>query len=252
MSEKKKKKENELDFFGHLEELRKRLFYSLVAVFVVFIFNWFIADDIYRFLARPVTKFLPPGEKLAFTSLTSPFLMYLKVAFLAAIFFASPFIMWQMWLFISPALYEHEKKFVIPFILSSTFFFLAGGAFGYFVVFPWACRFFIQLGKDFRPVITIDSYFDLAIKILLGLGVVFEIPVVAFILARLGLLSPKFMLKNFKYAVLIAFIVAAIITPTPDAITQTIVAGPFILLYVISIGITYIAYKKRKEDDLAG
>ncbi len=245
---KKKKQDEDLSILDHLEELRKRVFYSLVAVLVVFVVNWFFARDLFNIIARPIVKYLPPGQRLAFTSLTTPFMVYLKVAFLAALFFASPFVAYQVWKFVAPALYPHEKKYVIPFVLSTSFFFLLGGAFGYFVVFPFTCRFFLHLGSDFTPIITIDKYFNLAIEIILGIAIIFELPVVIFILSRLGILTPKFMIKNLKYAVLFAFVAAGIITPTPDAITQTIVAGPFILLYLIGVLVSWLASPRDKVD----
>ena len=246
--ERKKRRNDDLSFLDHLEELRRRIFYSLIPIIVIFFANWFIAKDLFNIIARPIVKYLPPGQKLAFTSLTTPFMLYLKISLLAAVFFASPIVAYQAWKFISPALYPHEKKYVIPFVFSTSFFFLLGGAFGYFIVFPWTCRFFLSLGKDFQPIITIDNYFNLAIEILLGIGIVFELPVVIFILSKLGILSPRFMIKNFKYAVLISFVVAGIITPTPDAITQSIVAGPFILLYSIGIFVSYLAGRKKDKD----
>ncbi len=246
---KKRRPDDDLSILDHLEELRRRVLYSFIAVLVAFVINWFFAKQLFRIIAEPIVKYLPPGHKLAFTSLTSPFMVYLKVAFLAALFFASPFVAYQAWKFISPALYPHEKKYVVPFVLSTSFFFVLGGLFGYFVVFPFTCRFFLQLGSDFQPIITIDKYFNLAIEIILGIAIVFELPVVIFILSKLGILTPKFMMKNLKYAILIAFVVAGIITPTPDAITQTIVAGPFILLYIIGIFVSWLAQGKKEEVD---
>ncbi len=246
---KKRRQDDDLSILEHLEELRKRVFYSFIAILVIFVVNWFFAKPLFNIIAKPIVKYLPPGSKLAFTSLTTPFMVYLKVAFLAALFFASPFVAYQAWKFISPALYPHEKKYVVPFVLSSSFFFILGGLFGYFVVFPFTCRFFLQLGSDFQPIITIDKYFNLAIEIILGIAIVFELPVVIFILSKLGILTPKFMVKNLKYAILIAFVVAGVITPTPDAITQTIVAGPFILLYIIGIFVSWLAHRKKEEVD---
>jgi len=253
MQKKERKRGNkDLSFLEHLEELRKRILYSLIAVVIIFIANWFIAKKLFEIIARPITKYLSAGQKLTFTSLTTPFMLYLKVAFLAAIFFAFPFIAYQIWKFLSPGLYPHEKKWVVPFVVSTTFFFLLGGAFGYFIVFPWTCRFFLYLGKDFQPIVTIDSYFNLAVEILLGIAIVFELPVVIFILSKLGIITARFMIKNFKYAVLLSFIAAGIITPTPDAITQTIVAGPLIILYVIGILVSYLAQRKGKVDKKQG
>ncbi len=245
---KRRRQDDDLSILEHLEELRRRVFYSLIAIIVIFIINWFFAKDLFNIIARPIVKYLPPGQRLAFTSLTTPFMVYLKVAFLGALFFASPFVAYQAWKFIAPALYPHEKRYVVPFVLFTSLFFLLGGAFGYFVVFPFTCRFFLQLGSDFIPIITIDKYFNLAIEIILGIAIIFELPVVIFILSKLGILTPKFMIKNFKYAVLLAFVAAGVITPTPDAITQTIVAGPFILLYLVGIAVSWLASSRRKVD----
>ncbi len=244
----RRRQDDDLSVLEHLEELRQRVFYSLIAIIVIFVVNWFFARDLFKIIARPIVKYLPPGHRLAFTSLTTPFMVYLKVAFLAALFFASPFVAYQAWKFISPALYPHEKRYVVPFVLFTSLFFLLGGAFGYFVVFPFTCRFFLQLGSDFTPIITIDKYFNLAIEIILGIAIIFELPVVIFILSKLGILSPRFMIKNFKYAVLFAFVAAGVITPTPDAITQTIVAGPFILLYLVGILVSWLARSRGKVD----
>ncbi len=248
---KERKSPNEMSFFEHLAELRKRLFYSFIALISAFGVSWNFSKDIYNFLARPVLKFLPEGEKLAFTSIVDPFMMYLKVSFLAGIFIASPFIFLQLWLFISPGLYPHERKYIIPFVLFTTIFFISGGAFGYYILFPIACKFFLSLGSDFKPVITIRQYFDLIIKILIGSGIVFEIPTVTFLLARLGIVTPRFLIKNLGIAVIVIFIIAAVITPTGDMITQTIMAIPMLALYVLSILIAFI-FQRREKKELKG
>ncbi|MGQ9618566.1 MAG: twin-arginine translocase subunit TatC [Candidatus Aminicenantia bacterium] len=248
---KERKHPNEMSFFEHLAELRKRLFYSLLALIIAFAISWNFSKDIYNFLSKPVLKFLPEGEKLAFTSIVDPFIMYLKISFLAGIFLASPFIFLQLWLFISPGLYPHEKKYVVPFVFFTTLFFISGGAFGYYVLFPIVCKFFLSLGSDFRPVITIKQYFDLIIKVLLAIGVVFEIPTVTFLLSRLGIITPKFLIKNLGIAVLVIFIIAAIITPTGDIITQTIMAIPMLVLYLISILVAFI-FQRREKKELKG
>jgi len=245
MRKKGKKSPDEMTFLEHLQDLRKRLLYSISAVIIGVIPAWIFSKDIYRILARPVTKFLPEGEKLAYTTLTAPFMLYIKVSFLASIFFTSPFIFFQLWLFVSPGLYPKEKKYVIPFVIFTSLFFILGGLFGYFIVFPWACRFFIKMGADFRPVITIDQYFSFALKVLLGIALVFELPTLIFFLSRLGIVTHKWLIKKFKYAVLATFVIAAIITPTPDMITQSIIAFPMLALYGIGIGIAYI-FGKRK------
>lgn len=242
-----KKKHNEMSFFEHLRELRKRIFYSLGFILLFFIISWNFVDKIYYWLSLPVLKFLPKGEKLAFTSLTEPFMMYVKLAFIAGIFLSIPFIFYQLWLFIAPALYPKEKHMVLPFVFFTTVFFILGGAFGYFYVFPWACRFFLEIGKDFHAIITIDEYFSLAFRVLLGIAVIFELPVLAYLLAKLRILTASFLLRNFKYAIVLIFIIAAVITPTPDAITQSLFAAPMIILYLLSILIAKIVGPKPDE-----
>lgn len=238
---------NEMTFFEHLGELRKRIIYSVVFILVFFIVAWNFVDELYHWLSMPVLQFLPEGEKLAFTALTEPFMMYIKLSFIAALFAASPFVFHQFWLFISPALYKKERKMVFPFVFFTTIFFFLGGAFGYYYIFPWACRFFLKIGQDFKAIITIQQYFSLAFRVLLGIAVIFELPVLVFMLAKLGILTAKFLVKHFKYAIVLIFIIAAIITPTPDIVTQSMFAGPMILLYLLSIGIAKIVGPKGKE-----
>lgn len=254
---KARKSPDEMTFLEHLEDLRKRLFYSFLAIILAVIPAWVFSRDLYRILARPVTQYLPPGTKLAFTTLTAPFMLYLKVSFLAALFFTSPFVFYQLWMFVSPGLYQREKKYVIPFVFFTSFFFIIGAVFGYYIVFPWACRFFLTLGRDFQPVITVDQYFSFALKVLLGIALVFELPTLVYFLSRIGLITSRWMIKNFQYAVLAAFIIAAVITPTPDMITQSIVAVPMIALYGFSILISFIVGKnkerrRRKEESSTG
>jgi len=244
---KAKKSPDEMTFLEHLEDLRHRLFNSFLALIAGFIPGWIFSREIYEVLAEPVKRYLPEGTKMAFTTLTAPFMLYIKVAFLAAVFLTSPFIFLQLWYFIAPGLYQKEKKYVVPFVLMTTFFFSLGALFGYFIVFPWACRFFLHLGSDFQPVITVDQYFGFALKVLLGISLVFELPTIVFFLAKMGLVTASWMVRNFKYAVLAAFIVSAVITPTPDMVTQSIVAVPMLLLYGISILIALVVGRKKEE-----
>ncbi len=252
------KSPDEMTFLEHLEDLRKRIFYSLIAVITVVIPAWIFSKDIYNILARPVTQFLPENTKLAYTSLTAPFMLYIKVSFLAAIFLTSPFIFLQLWYFIAPGLFQKERKYVYPFVLFTTTFFILGASFGYFIAFPFACNFFLKMGSEFQPVITVDLYFSLAFRLLLGIALVFEMPTLIFFLSRMGIITPRWMIKNFKYAVLVIFITAAVITPSPDMVNQSILAVPMLGLYSLSILISYIAGKKREkkkknsEDNLAG
>ena len=238
---------NIMSFFEHLEELRKRIFRSLLILLVAFLGCWNYHRELYLFLARPLTKFMKSGSQLAFTSLTEPFMMYIKLSFLASLFAASPFLFYQLWRFISPVLKPREKRWALPFILFGTLFFLAGGFFGYSVVFPLACRFFLQIGGDFTPVLTVSQYLSLATKVLLGIALTFELPVLIFFLARFGLVTPKFLLRSFRYFVVIAFVVAALITPTPDMVTQSLVAVPLILLYLLGILIAWAAGKRPTD-----
>ncbi|MGQ9752149.1 MAG: twin-arginine translocase subunit TatC [Thermoanaerobaculaceae bacterium] len=230
----------------HLEELRKRLLVSLVALLMGFLLCWNWAKPIFAFLAKPLTQFLPDGEKLAFTGLVDPFMLYVKVAALAGVFVASPVVLHQVWLFLSPALYRHERKIATLFILVTTVFFALGGFFGYAVAFPMVCKFLLDVGRDFRQVITINEYFSMASKVILGLGLVFELPVIVLFLARLGVVTHRMLLRYFRYAVLAVFIIAAIITPTPDIATQSVFALPMIALYLFGVLVAWI-FGKRPE-----
>jgi sec-independent protein translocase protein TatC len=247
-----KKSPDGMTFLEHLDDLRKRIVYSLIALLVAVIPAYMFSKDIFKILARPVTRFLPQGTRLAVTTLPAAFMVYIKVSFLAAIFFTSPFIFYQLWKFIAPGLYQKEKKYVVPFVFLTTFFFILGALFGYFVLFPFACRFFLTIGSDFQPVITVDKYFSLALHLLLGIALVFELPTLVFFLSRMGLVTAGWMIKNIKYAILVVFIIAAIITPTPDFINQTILAAPMLALYGLSILIALFAGKKRKKQKDSG
>ena len=234
-----------MGFFEHLEELRKRLIVSLITVFVTFLGAWAWAPEIFEFLARPIRRALPPGQDLAYTTLTEPFLMYFRVALLAGTLVASPILLWQLWLFISPALYRREKRWVFPFVFFGVVFFLSGCAFAYYEAFPLVVNFLIGIGKPFHAVITINEYVSMCTKLILGLGLCFEMPLLVFFLARLGIVSERWLLAKFKYAVLIIFIVAAVITPTPDIATQCVFALPMIALYLLGIAVAWM-FRKRE------
>ena len=238
--------ENELpkmSFLDHLEELRKRLMWSFLAIAGGFMVCWSFADRIFAKLQEPLSEFLPPGDTLAYTRLTAPFFLYMKVAFFAGLFVASPFLLWQLWLFISPGLYKKERRVALPFIVFGTIFFVAGGWFGYQYILPGTCKFFVETGKNFKQMITVDDYFSFASVIILAAGLIFETPILIFFLARLGIVTPAFLLQKFKYAVVIAFIVSAIVTPTPDMVTQAALAIPMIVLYLIGVAVAYLFAK---------
>jgi sec-independent protein translocase protein TatC len=238
-----------MGFFEHLEELRKRLIVSIITVFVAFLVAWAWAPEIFEFLARPIKSALPPGQRLAYTTLTEPFLMYFRVALLAGTVIASPILLWQIWLFISPALYRREKRWVLPFVGFGVLFFLSGCAFAYYEAFPLVVQFLVGVGKPFQAVITINQYVSMATKLILGLGLCFEMPILVFFLARLGIVSERWLLAKFKYAVLIIFIIAAIITPTPDIATQCVFALPMIALYLTGILIAWIFRRREAPSD---
>jgi sec-independent protein translocase protein TatC len=237
-----------MGFLEHLDELRKRLLWSLVAIVVAFLAALSQAKRILEFLLRPILPML--GEdRPVFIDLTEPFLLYMKVALLAALFLSAPFILYQAWAFISPGLYPRERRYALPFVLFASAFFLAGGAFGYYVGFPVASRFLLGIADGFRPALRISSLFGFQSRIILGLGAVFELPTVIYFLARLGLVTPRFLWRNFKYAILIIFIVAAVITPTPDVVTQCIFAAPMILLYLTGILVAYLFGRPRRKPE---
>ena len=235
-----------MPLLAHLEELRRRILVSIVSLFVAFVVCWAFARQIFLILERPIRPFLPDGEALTFINLSDPFMLYIKVAFLAAVFFASPILLWQVWLFLRPALYASERRLAGPFIIFTTLFFLAGGYFGYEVAFPMVVHFLLGVGEDFRQMVTVQAYFRMLSKILLGLGVVFELPVLIFFLARLGLVTAGQLLRWFRWAVLAIFVIAAVITPTPDVATQTVFAVPMILLYLLGIVVAWLFGKKRR------
>jgi sec-independent protein translocase protein TatC len=236
-----------MSFLEHLEELRKRLIVSAIAIFVAFLLCWNFADRIYGKLQEPLTKILPPGDKLAYTRLTAPFFLYMKVAFFAGLFVAAPVILLQLWLFIAPGLYKKERRMAAPFIIFASLFFLLGGYFGYRVLLPGTCAFFVETGKQFKQMVTIDDYFSFSSMLILASGGVFETPILIFFLAKLGIVTPAFLLQKFKYAIVLAFIIAAIVTPTPDMVTQTALAVPMIALYALGIAIAYLFGKKPEK-----
>jgi len=235
-------------FIEHLEELRQRLIRSLIAVGIAFIICYIFSKQIFAFLMVPLKKTLPPDATMIFTSLPEAFITYLKVAFLAGLFLASPYVLYQVWLFVAPALYSHEKRYVVPFLIFSTLFFVGGAAFGYFVVFPFGFRFFIGFATDFiRPAPKIKEYLSFCSTLLLAFGLVFELPVFIFFLSKLGVVDAKMLARSRKYAILIIFTVAALFTP-PDVMTQLMMALPLLALYELSIWVAKV-FGRRKEAD---
>jgi sec-independent protein translocase protein TatC len=233
-----------MTLWEHLEELRRRLIISICAVLVGFVVCWFYREPLFDIVQAPFLKYVSKGEKLSFIALTEPFLVYMKLSALASIIFTSPIVFTQLWLFISPGLYKKERQYALPFIVFGTLFFLSGCLFSYYFVFPFACRYFLDVGKNFHQDVRVNDYFSLFSKMILSIGLIFETPILAFFLARIGIINHHFLIAKLKYAILISFVIAAIITPTPDMVTQTFLAVPMIGLYLISILIAWIFGKK--------
>jgi sec-independent protein translocase protein TatC len=240
-----------MSFLEHLDELRKRLVHIIAYVAVGFLACWFLAKRIYDFLAIPITKALPEGTKLAFTKPTDPFILYMKVAFLAGIFLTLPLILYEVWKFIAPGLYRKEKRYVIPFLTFSMVLFVSGAAFCYYIVLPPTFKILIQLGSSFTPMILINEYLDMTNMMLLGFGAIFEMPVIAAVLSMFGLVTAGFLLRKFKFALIAIVVLAAIISPTQDAFNLLIWTAPMILLYAISIGVAALFGWRRKAKGLA-
>jgi sec-independent protein translocase protein TatC len=236
--------DSKMPFTEHLEELRRRLIICFVAVGIGFVISYFFAKQIFEILMRPLIKAMPPGEGLIFTALPEAFITYLKVALLTGIGLASPVIIYQFWRFLAPGLYNRERRALFPIVLFSTVFFLGGALFGYFVVFPFGFKFFIGFASDsIRALPSIREYLKFASKLLFAFGFIFELPLFAFFLARLGLVTAETLRKKQKYAILIIFMLAAILTP-PDVVTQIMMAGPLLILYELSIWIAKVFARK--------
>jgi sec-independent protein translocase protein TatC len=239
-----------MGFLEHLEELRRRIVYSLIAVAVGFFACWGYAERIYEYMERPIMDALRHNgmaEKLVYLNPTEPFNLYLKIGFLAGLFVTSPFVLYQVWLFVSPGLYRHEKRYVLPFMFSTVTLFLAGGYFGYQLVYPQALEFLISYGKQFQPMITIGEYTDLFMVIIIGMGLIFELPILVFFLALMGMVNAGWMWRNLRYSILVIFIIAAIVTPTTDILNMCIFAAPMVALYVVSIAIAWIVHPKQRK-----
>jgi sec-independent protein translocase protein TatC len=239
-----------MGFLDHLEELRKRIVYSIIAVAVGFGVCWGYHEKIYAVMQKPIMDVLRANglsDKLVFLNPTEPFNLYLKIAALAGLFLTSPFVLYQVWMFISPGLYRDEKRYVVPFMVSTIALFTSGGYFGYRIVYPRALEFLIAFGRQFTPMITIGEYTSLFLSIVLGMGLIFEMPILIFFLALMGIVSAGFMWKNFRYSILVIFVIAAIVTPTPDIVNMCVFAAPMIALYVVSIGIAWLVHPKQRQ-----
>jgi sec-independent protein translocase protein TatC len=235
-----------MTFLEHLDELRSRLIHSLGALVVGTIVCWGFRERIFHFLTQPLRDAYPE-VKFITTAPSEAFMMYVKMSFFVGIFVVAPYILYQVWAFIAPGLYQHEKAYAVPFIFMGSLFFLLGGAFGHFYLFPATFEFLYGFaGDDMQFLPKVDEYYSFYSWFLLGLGLVFQLPVVIFVLARIGLVTPAFLIRQFKFAVLASFVVAAVITPSADIINQTALAVPIILLYLLGVAVAWVFGKARK------
>ena len=239
------REDEKLPFTSHLEELRKRLITVFIAVGVGFVIAFGFKERLFKILVQPLIRVMKEGETLIYTGLPEAFFTYLKVAFLAGLIVASPIILYQFWMFVAPGLYRNERRMMVPIVVLSSFFFIGGALFGYFIVFPWGFEFFLGFATEtIRPLPSMKEYFGFSAKLLLAFGLAFELPLVLTFMAKLGIVSVEFLKKHRKYALLLFFAGAAILTP-PDVITQVMMALPLMVLYEISIIGAKIFGKKK-------
>lgn len=239
-----------MSFLDHLDELRRRIVYSLIALILGFVVCLFFIDPIYDFIMRPMLVGLEPGQRLQYIEPTEGFMLKIKMAALAGLLLATPVVMTQIWLFISPGLYAREKKLAVPFVLLSSISFIGGAAFSHLQAFPWMWRFFSSFTDEVTVFIPrIGTAFGLYVKMILIFGLVFQMPALVLILSRLGLVTARFLWRNMKYAILIMFIAGAVLSPGTDPIGQFLLAGPMVLLYLVSIVLAWLFGKKRQSPD---
>ncbi|HKZ46506.1 MAG TPA: twin-arginine translocase subunit TatC [Thermodesulfobacteriota bacterium] len=234
--------EYKMPFTSHLAELRKTLIVSVIAVTVGFAASYYYSKELFMILAKP----LPPNTSFAFTRLIEPFFTYLKVSLLTGIFLASPVLIYEIWLFIAPGLHENERKWVLPIVFSSTALFIGGVLFGYFLVLPFGYSYFLSFSSDtIKPMLSMDGYFSFTTKFLLAFGLVFEMPLFIMFLSMLGIVNAKMLSAYRKYAIIAIFIIAAFLTPTPDAFSQILMAAPMLVFYEVGIILAKIFEKKE-------
>ena len=241
--------EEKSPFTSHLDELRKRIIICIVAVAVGFFGSYFFAEQIFDILIKPLQAELPPDSMFIFTGLPEAFFVYLKLSLFGGILLASPVLLWEVWCFVAPGLYDQEKKYVYPFVIFSTLLFATGVSFGYFVVFPIAFKFFMGYSSEIiKPLPSIKEYLNFSCKLLFAFGVVFELPLFTLFLAKIGLVNEKMLRSKRKFAILGIFAVAAILTP-PDVVSQILMAIPLLVLYEISILVAKYFGKKEDEEE---
>lgn len=240
--------EGRMTFLEHLDELRKRITHAVGGLLVGFIIAFAFINRVFDFVYQRLVATVP-GGKLIYTEAPEMFMLWIKIAALCGVLIASPYIMLQVWLFIAPGLYAKEKKLAIPFVLSSSSLFVGGAAFSHYYVFPAAWSFFAGFSNsyvEFMP--RVGPIFGMYVKLMLGIGLTFQLPVLMFVLARLGIVTAGFLVRNFKYAVLLIFVFAAVITPDGNPVTQLMVGGPMVVLYLFGIAAAWLFGKSKKSD----
>jgi sec-independent protein translocase protein TatC len=241
--------EGRMTFLEHLDELRKRITHAVAALLVGFLIAFAFINRIVDFVYARLTADIPGGAFI-YTDPGEAFYIWIKIAGIAGLLISSPYVMWQVWLFIAPGLYANEKKLAIPFVICASGLFISGAAFSHYVLFPLAWRFFASFSNEFiKFTPRVEPVFDLYVRLILALGVVFQLPILMFVLARFGIVTARFLIKNFKYAVLIMFVVAAVVTPDGSIVNQVVMAAPMIALYIISIGVAWVFGKKRTAEE---
>lgn len=246
------KNDDKMPFTAHLEELRSRLVRILIAVGLGCGACWFFREWLFAVITRPLFDVLPQESAIIFTGLTEAFFTYMKIAIVASIVVTSPYTLYQIWKFVAPGLYPREKRYVVPFVIAASLLFIGGVLFGYFVVLPPAFGFFVSFASNqLKPLFALREYLGLALKFLLAFGISFELPVFIFFLTKVGVVNARLLRKQRRYAVLIIFIAAAVLTPSPDAISQILMAIPLLILYEASIYVSKIAARKKPEAEEA-
>jgi sec-independent protein translocase protein TatC len=239
-----------MSFLEHLDELRKRLIASVYALVVGCVISFIFVNYTEAFILAPLQQMMPNGQRLVFTAPMEGFMTMMKIGALGGLFIALPFIILQLWLFVAPGLYAYEKRFAIPFVLLGTFFFVGGAAFSHYVAFPYSWKFFLGFENEYIQFLPkLSDVFSLWVKMLLAFGVIFQMPTIVFFLARTGMVTAGFLIKHTKYAVLIIFILGAVLSPGTDVVSQALMAGPMIVLYGVSIGIAWMFGKQNAIAD---
>jgi len=241
--------EEKLPLTAHLEELRSRIIKIVILLIVIFSLCYWQSELLMKFITEPVVRNLPENSSMAMLKLTEGFFTELKLSLMAAVFFGMPYILYQLWKFVAPGLYAHEKKYVVSFVIVSSLLFFLGAAFAYYIVFPFGFKFFLNYAKgEVIASLSLQWYLSFVVRLILGFGIIFELPVFVLFLSKMGLITADFMRKNRRYAIVVLFIVSAIFTP-PDVFTQMMMAGPLLILYEISVFVAKVFGRKPELDE---